>query len=348
MNELNLETLSAAIEEQLRQQPFSGVIHVAYQGTPIFSHAYGLANRSDQIPNRLNTRFGIASGGKIFTATAICQLVSNVQIRFEQPIAEIIPDLLPKLDPEITIEQLLTHTSGMPDYFDEETESDYETCWQKIPVYQMRSALDFLPFIREKEMKYTPGERFGYNNMGYVLLGLLIEKVTGKRFQDYVEEKIFGPAWMRSSGYFSGDSLPSHCASGYITAADGSWRSNIFSIPVVGHGDGGVYSTAADIGRFWKALFSKTYFDSDMLMRMTSPHVQVTPGSSEHYGYGVWVEETSGHKCFSIVGEDPGVEFSSSYYPDLNLQISLLANTNGALWPLEKVIRSEIFGLSPQ
>lgn len=345
MNELNFETLSAAIEEQLRQQPFSGVIHVAHQGTPIFSHAYGLANRSDQIPIRLNTRFGIASGGKIFTATAICQLVAGGHLNPEQPFVEIIPDLLPMLDRRVTVEHLLTHTSGIPDYFDEETESDYEACWQKIPVYQMRSALDFIPFIRDKEMKYPAGERFGYNNMGFVLLGMLIEKVTGTRFQDYVEENIFGPAWMRSSGYFPNDCLPAHCATGYITAADDTWRSNIFSIPVVGHGDGGVYSTAADIGRFWKALFSKTYFDADMLTRMTSPHVQVTPGSTSHYGYGVWVEEISSQPCFSIVGEDPGVDFSSSYYPNFDLQISLLSNTNGALWPMEKVIRREIFGL---
>jgi CubicO group peptidase (beta-lactamase class C family) len=348
VDELNLEHLLAAIEEQLRQQPFSGVIHVAYQGTPIFSHAYGLANRSDQMPNRLNTRFGIASGGKIFTATAICQLAAARYLELGQTLVEIIPDLLPKLDRRVTISHLLTHTSGIPDYFDEETETDYETCWREVPVYQMRSALDFIPLIRDKEMKYTPGERFGYSNMGYVLLGLVIEKVTGKRFQEYVEERIFGPAWMRASGYFSGDCLPAHCATGYMIAADSSWRSNIFSIPVVGHGDGGVYTTAADIGRFWKALFARTYFDNDMLTRMTSAHVEVKPGSSQHYGYGFWIDEIGGHPCFSIVGEDPGVDFSSNYYPDLNLQITLLSNTNGALWPLEKVIRDEIFGLLPE
>ena len=344
MSELNFDSLNAAIEEQHRKLPFSGVIHVAHQETPIFSHAYGFANRSEQIPNRLNTRYGIASGGKIFTATAICQLISNGLLSFEQPVQELIPNLLPKLDRRVTVEHLLTHTSGMPDYFDEETESDYETCWRKMPVYQMRSALDFIPLIREKEMKFTPGVRFGYSNMGFVLLGLLNEKISGKRFQDYVEEKIFGPAWMRSSGYFANDCLPNHCATGFISAEDGGWRSNIFSVPVVGHGDGGVYTTAADIGRFWKALFACTYFDRDMLTRITTAHVQVRPDSSEHYGYGVWVDEISGHKCFSIVGEDPGVDFSSSYYPDLNLQISLLANTNGALWPMVKVIRNEIFG----
>jgi len=345
VSELNFDTLSAAIEEQHRQIPFSGVIHVAHQDTPIFSHAYGLANRSDQIPNRLNTRFGIASGGKIFTATAISQLVSAGLLSFEQPLADIIPDLLPKLDPRVTIAHLLTHTSGIPDYFDEEDESDYEACWRKVPVYQMRSALDFIPFIRDKKMKFNPGERFGYSNMGFVLLGLVIGKVAGMRFQAYIEEKIFAPAWMRSSGYFSSDCLPAHCATGYILEPDGTWRSNIFSIPVIGHGDGGVYTTAADMGRFWKALFSRAYFDAEMLASMTHAHIQIKPGSPHHYGYGVWMDEITGQKGYSITGEDPGVDFNSSFYPDANLQITLLANTNDALWPMEKTIHNEIFGL---
>jgi len=152
---------------------------------------------------------------------------------------------------------------------------------------------------------------------------------------------------MRSSGYFSSDCLPAHCATGYVINPDGQWRSNIFSIPVIGHGDGGVYTTAAAIGRFWKALFSRTYFDAEMLARMTNAHVQIKPDSPHHYGYGVWMEEIAGQKCYSIVGEDPGVEFSSSYYPESNLQITLLANTNDALWPMEKAIRNEIFGLDP-
>ena len=345
MSELKFETLKAAIEEQHRQNPFSGVIHVSHQDTSIFSHAYGLANRSDQIPNRLNTRFGIASGGKIFTATAICQLVSTGQLRFEQPIQEIIPGLLPNLDPGITIDHLLTHTSGMPDYFDEETETDYEACWHDNPVYRMRSAMDFIPLVRDLEMKFKPGDRFSYSNMGFVLLGLIIEKVSGLRFQDYIEQKIFGAAWMRSSGYFASDNLPEHCATGYIDHVDGSWHANIFSIPVIGHGDGGAFSTAADMGRFWKALFSNIYFESDVLTRMTYPHVPTDPDGSGQYGYGIWIKQHADNLSYYVVGEDPGVEFYSGYYPDLQLQITLLSNTNGALWEMSRTIRSELLQL---
>lgn len=344
MGELNFQTLTAAIEEQLRQMPFHGIIHIAYQDAPLFSHAYGLANRSDQLPNRLNTRFGIASSSKIFTATAICQLVSNGKLAFEQPIAGLLPGLLPNLDARITLRHLLTHTSGIPDYFDEELEEDYEVCWRDVPVYRMRTALDFLPFIQDKEMKFSPGARFGYNNLGFILLGLIVDQVSGQSFQSYIEEKIFGPAWMRSSGYFASDCLPEHCATGYLLAPDGTWRSNIFSIPVVGQGDGGAYTTAADLGRFWKALFSCTYFNTDILAQMIHPQVQTRTDSPYHYGYGVWIDQLAGATCYSVWGEDPSVESYSAYYPEINLQITLLANTTSAVTPLANIIRNEIFG----
>jgi CubicO group peptidase (beta-lactamase class C family) len=153
---------------------------------------------------------------------------------------------------------------------------------------------------------------------------------------------------MRSSGYFSNDRLPENCATGYIIDEDKNWRSNLFSLPIVGHGDGGTFTTAADIGRFWKALISKTYFNEDLLTLMTTKQVQVSPNSSSYYGYGVWIDEIAGEKCLSVVGEDPGIEFSSEFYPSSNLQINLLANENGALWPMAKIIRSEIFGLNQE
>lgn len=345
MTNLTFKTLEVAIQEQLRQNPFSGVIHISHNDKPLFSHAYGLANRSDLLPNRLNTRFGIASGGKIFTATAILQLVSEGLLDLQKSLGDIAPELPPNIEKAVNIEHLLTHTSGIPDYFDEETEVDYEDCWKEKPVYQMREAVDFLAFIKDKPMMFSPGEKFAYSNMGFVLLGLVIEKITGKRFQDYIEEKIFGPAWMRSTGYFSTDRLPQHSATGYIDDEDKNWRANIFAVPVIGHGDGGTYTTAADIGRFWKALLSKTYFNEELLTQMTTAQVRVSPTSSNYYGYGVWIDELTGEKCLSIVGEDPGVEFSSEYYPSSNLQITLLSNAIGALWDMAKVIRSDIFNL---
>jgi CubicO group peptidase (beta-lactamase class C family) len=345
MTELHLETLTAAIEEQLRQKPFSGVIHISLQSKEVFSHAYGLANRSDNLPNRLNTRFGIASGGKVFTAAAIGQLAQEDKLSFEQPLSEFLDGALPLLDPTVTLKHLLCHTSGVPDYFDEEVEDDYEAYWKDKPVYNMRCAADFIALIRDLPMKFTPGDHFAYNNAGFVLLGAVVEKVSGKRFQDYVEERVFGPAWMRSSGYFFSDRMPADCAQGYIEEADGSWRSNVFAVPVVGHGDGGTFTNAADMGRFWKAFFEKTYFKEELLAEMIAPQAKVSEDGVYQYGLGLWINDVAPERFYYVVGDDPGVNFLSGVYPNSGLQITLLANGNDVLWPLHKVIRAEIFGL---
>lgn len=343
MNNPKFEYLNAAITEQLRQQPFSGVIHINQGGNPLFSHAYGLANRSDLLPNRLNTRFGIASGGKIFTATAIAQLVDQGKLTFDQSLSDFLDGALPEIDPKVTLKHLLSHTSGIPDYFDETKDDDYEALWHSVPVYNMRSPQDFYPLIVGLPMQFSPGEKFSYNNMGFILLGKVIEKTSAMRFQDYVEEKIFGPAWMRSSGYFFSNHLPENCALGYIEYKNGSWHNNLFSIPIVGHGDGGVYTTAADMGRFWKAFFENRFFSKTILEEMLKPHAW--PGSEDNIscGLGIWNDQVNDNRFYYLTGEDPGVDFYSACYPELNLQVTILGNSNGPAWPLSKVIRNQFF-----
>jgi CubicO group peptidase (beta-lactamase class C family) len=342
----NFECLAAVITEQQLKLPFSGVIHISQAGKSIFSHAYGLANRSDLLPNRLNTRFGIASGGKIFTATAIAQLIDQGKLDFDHPICDFLDGALPQIDTRVTLRHLLSHTSGIPDYFDENLENNYETTWQSVPVYRMSSPADFYPFIKDAAMQFSPGEKFSYNNMGFVLLGSVIEKISGKRFQENIEQKVFGPAWMRSSGYFYSDHLPENCASGYIEEKDGQWHDNRFSIPFVGHGDGGVYTTAADMGRFWKALFDKRFFSEAILEEMLKPHATVGTEGITNYGLGIWMNDITPFHCFYLTGEDPGINFYSAVYPQTDLQITILGNSNGPTRPMHKIIRDEIFALN--
>ena len=342
---LNFENLENVIAQQLRELPLSGVIHISHNNKPLFSHAYGYANRSESIPNRLNTRFGIASGGKLFTATAIAQLVDQGKISFDAPLIDFLDGELPQIDPKVSLRQLLSHTSGIPDYFDESILDDYEAYWLDKPVYRILTAKDFFPLIADFPMQFTPGEKFAYNNMGFVLLGHVIEKVSGQRFQDYIEEKIFGPAWMRSSGYFLSNRLPEHTALGYIEEKDGNWHTNLFALPIVGHGDGGVFCTAADYGRFWKAFFELRYFKEEILRDMLTPHAKVSQDGITNYGLGIWMNDIAPTRCYYVTGEDPGVNFFSSIYPEINLQITILGNSNDAVWPLIRVIWAAIFGL---
>lgn len=341
MKTINFETIQAEIEEQNRKQSYSGVISIFHQGKAVFNHAYGLANRSEQIPNRLNTLFGIASGGKIFTATAVGLLVQAGKLSFDQPVIEFLAEEMPNLSEKVLVRHLLSHTSGVPDYFDESVMDDYEAFWLDKPVYTMVSARDFLPFMADQPMQFEPGAQFVYNNGAFVLAGLLVEKVSGQIFQKFVEENVFGPAWMRSSGYYRTDQLPEHTASGYITEGE-NWRSNIFAIPVIGHGDGGAYTTTADMNRFWMTLFGKRFFKEDILTEMLTPQIKVSEDGVFHYGLGCWINDLKESRFYYVMGEDPGVEFYSGYYPDFDLQITLTANQNGPLWDMVKIIRDEI------
>ena len=194
-------------------------------------------------------------------------------------------------------------------------------------------------------MQFSPGEKFSYNNMGFILLGRVIEKVSGMRFQDYIEEKVFGPAWMRSSGYFFSDHLPENCALGYIEDSNEDWHNNLFSIPIVGHGDGGVYTTAADMGRFWKAFFDSRFFSQAILEEMLKSHAKPGGENNISYGLGIWIHEAAAIRYYYLTDEDPGINFYSACYPDINLQIMILGNSNGPAWPMIKIIRNEIFSL---
>ncbi len=343
---LSFKTLNAAIEEQNRKNTYNGVITIYAHGQVIFNHAYGYANRSELIPNRLNTRFGIASGGKIFTAAAIGRLVQEGKLSFDTPVVGIVSAEFPSLSDKVLVRHLINHTSGIADYFDEEELDDYEAFWLDKPVYTMKQARDFLPLMTGQPAKFPPGEKFAYNNGAFILAGLVVEKISGMVFQDYIETNVFGPAYMRASGYFRTDQLPQHTALGYIDDGD-SWRSNIFAIPIRGHGDGGPYTTTADMNRFWSAFFGKRYFKDEVLQTMLTPQIKVSEDGVFQYGLGCWISDAMPARAYYVVGEDPGVEFYSGYFPDVDLQITLTANANGALWDMVKIIREEIFGLSP-
>lgn len=187
-------------------------------------NSYGYANRSELIENKTDTRFGIASGCKLFTSIAICQLVEEGKLSFETKLEDCLNVTFPNFDKDITIHHLLTHTAGIPDYFDEEVMDDFEELWVRNPMYLIRTLKDFLPLFQNQPMKLKVGERFHYNNAGYILLGLIVEQVSKLPFTDYVEKNIYKKAGMVNSGYYEFDSLPQNTALGYIDFPYGTWK----------------------------------------------------------------------------------------------------------------------------
>lgn len=193
----------------------------------------------------------------------------------------------PFFDNEITIHHLLTHTSGIPDYFDESVMDDFEELWVKVPMYHIRKLQDFLPLFQHEQMKELPGSVFRYNNSGYILLGLIIEQATDMRFSDYVEKYILAASDMKDSGYFELDALPARTAIGYIQNEDGSWRTNIFSVPAKGGSDGGIFVTAPEMVKLWNALLNGKLLSKEMQNQLLTHRIKVE--EDIYYGYsGTW------------------------------------------------------------
>jgi CubicO group peptidase (beta-lactamase class C family) len=203
-----------------------------------------------------NSRYGIASGCKLFTAIAICQLVEEGKISFDSKLSDCLTIDFKHFDDKVTVHHLLTHTSGIPDYFDEDVMDNFEELWVNNPMYQIRKLKDFLPMFQNVPMKSQVGESFHYNNAGYILLGLIVEQASELEFSDYVQKHIFNKADMTQAGYFSFDSLPPNTALGYIYNPDGTWKTNIYSLPVIGGSDGGAFVTANDMVKLWNALMN--------------------------------------------------------------------------------------------
>jgi CubicO group peptidase (beta-lactamase class C family) len=338
---LDRRALLEAIARQDARAPFSGVVSVREHGELVVEAAYGLAHRGEGIPNTVGTRFGIASGTKTLTAIAVARLVDQGRLAFEARLADCVDVALPGLHPDVTLHQLLTHTAGIPDYFDEAVMDDYEALWRERPMYRFRSPSDFLPLFAHLPMKAAPGTTWAYNNAGYVLLGLAVERAAGMPFTDYVERHVMGACGMTASGYFPLDRLPAGTARGYLPTEDGGWRTNAYAIPIVGGADGGAFTTAQDVALFWDALLAGGLVSEPTLARILTPHARTDPERDDrYYGYGLWIRRREGRSAtYAMVGEDPGVAFSSTYDPDTGVLCSLLGNTVDASWAMLRAIR---------
>ncbi|WP_339217206.1 serine hydrolase domain-containing protein [Ornithinibacillus sp. FSL M8-0202] len=306
--------LDSKVKEAVTEVGFSGAILVRKNGEVIHESAYGYANRSDQLINTVHTRFGIASGCKLFTAISIGILVDEGKITFDTRLSDCLDIPFSNFSDEITIHHLLSHTSGIPDYFDESVMDDFEELWKTRPMYSMRELKDFLPMFQHRDMMFQPGSQFHYNNAGFIVLGLVIEQLAGMSFTDFVEQKVFARAGMKDSGYFSLDQLPANTAVGYIDdVAAGTWKSNMYSIPIKGGADGGAFITVHDMVRLFDALFSKKLLTKSTTERLVS--VQAEGEDDEFYGYGIWMDKQADEITkYHVMGYDPGVSFHAAVY----------------------------------
>lgn len=316
------------IEKIAEDTGFSGVVQIDRAGEIEFAKAYGLANRAYRVPNTVDTRFGIASGGKGFTALTVLSLVHEGALSLSTTARSLLGDDLPLIADDVTVEHLLTHTSGIGDYLDEE--GDWEANDYVIgAVHELTTTESFLPRLDGIPTKFKAGERFGYCNGGYVVLALLAERASGQSYHDLVRERVLRPADMTRTDFLRSDELPGDAAVGYL---DGMDRSNVFHLPVVANGDGGIHTTAGDMSKFWRTLFTRG--DVEELVRPR----QDVPEESLRYGLGFWLHQTS--DTVILAGYDAGASFKSTHDPHTGTTITVLSNTAPGAWPIARALMS--------
>lgn len=330
--------------DAVMDKQFRGNIYIVQNGKVIYERESGFADLPNQIPNKRETKFASASAGKVFVAVGILQLIEQGRLHFDDTLGQFLGAELGKMDPAVTIRQLLTHTSGVPDYFDESVMDEYEELWTDFPNYKIRHNRDLLPLFIHKPMMYPRGERFQYNNSGYVLLALIIEKITEMEFDEYLKINVFDPCKMTGTGYYELDKLPANCAHHYIYSADtGDYRTNIYSVDAKGTGAGGAFITVADIVSFWTALLEGRLLSNAMVSEMLSK--QSGDGLDEeegYYGYGVWIiDNEKGADIAYFQGCDPGVSFISEYNPNTETIAVLVSNYGDNVWKEMRKIRKE-------
>jgi CubicO group peptidase (beta-lactamase class C family) len=303
----------------------------------LFRRAYGLADHTWNIRNTPETRFRIASVGKLFTAAAIMQLIEAGKISLDTRVVEYLDLRGTKIPAEATVYHMLTMTSGIADWINEDAE-DFDAEWHQFcrdhPLYLLRRDADYLPIFSEIEPYGALGEKFRYNNAGFMLLGLMIEKATGLSYFDYVRRNIFLRAGMTQTDFIDLDDVHANVAEGYVPIKDENgavtgWRKNIYSATAGPAADGGATSTLDDLVRFSRALRGGKLFAKELVESMLTPKVAAdTEAPRWMYGFGCFLLLDADSKIvrWGHTGEEDGVSCRLNYYPTLNLDVVILGN----------------------
>jgi CubicO group peptidase (beta-lactamase class C family) len=320
--------LWAEVDAVARATGFSGAVRVDRGDHVELAAAWGDAHRGWRIPNTVDTRFAIASGGKGFTALAVASLIEEGRLAWSTSARSLLGDDLPLIDDEVTVEHLMAHRSGIGEYVDDD--ADVSEYLMTTPAHQLTTTEAFLAMLDGHPQRFPPGERFEYCNGGYVVLALLAERASGVPYHDLVRQRVCLPAGMHDTDFLRSDELPGGTAVGYVEV-DGTWRSNVFHLPVVGNGDGGIYSTLADIHALWMALFAGRIVSSDVVARMVQPW-SAPPDDGRRYGLGFWLHPSG--PAVMLEGYDAGVSFRTTCDPVDRITYTVISNTSEGAWPV--------------
>ena len=323
------QTLDQELGALADEKGFSGAVRVEREGSIEADRAFGFAERGFEVPNTVDTQFGLASAAKGFTALTVMRLVEEGVLTLATPARSVLGADLPEVDDAVTVEHLLAHRSGIGDYIDEDAGFEPTDYLMPVPVHRLATTEDYLHVLAGRPQKSRPGERFAYCNSGYVILALIAERAASTAFHDLVSSLVCSPAGLRSTAFLRSDELPGAAARGYLYV-DGL-RTNVLHLPVRGSGDGGIYSTLDDLHRLWRAFLSGTVVRPETVAEMLRPRSDV-PEEGRRYGLGFWLHGT--RDAPMLEGYDAGVSFRTVHDRSTRTTFSVVSNwTNGA-WPL--------------
>jgi CubicO group peptidase (beta-lactamase class C family) len=306
------------VQSYATSKKFMGSALVAREGRVLFSKGYGYANLEWNIANTPDTKFRLGSLTKQFTAASILLLEERRKLSVDDPVKKYVPDAPAAWD-KITIRNLLTHTSGIPNFTGF---PDY----QKLEPFPT-TAGELVARFRDKPLDFQPNEKYSYSNSGFVLLGYIIEKLTGESYEKFVTENLFVPLGMKDTGYDSNTKIIPHRAEGYSVNPNGYVHAGFVHMSVP-HAAGALYSTTEDLLKWEQGLLVGKVLQPGSLQKMTTPFLS-------GYAFGLIVDTPGGHKRISHGGAIEGFNTTLEYYPEDKLTVVVLENSVGAAPPPE-------------
>jgi len=311
-----LTVLRAKLDQDTAADRFSGTVLVAKGGRPIFTGAYGLADHDKKIPNTLDTRFRIGSMNKMFTAVSVLQLVQAGKINLTDPLGKYLADYPNKdIASKVTIHQLLTHTGGTGDFFGPEFDAHR---------LELKTLQDYVNLYGKRGPEFEPGSQWKYSNYGFLLLGVVVEKVSGQSYYDYVRVHVYKRAGMTLTGSAPEDASVLDRSIGYTKQGGDTWHPNTDTLPYRGTSAGGGYSTVGDLLRFANALQTHKLLNAHCTELLTAGKVD-TPGGAK-YAYGFGDQTDNGVRSFGHAGGAPGMNGELLIFPQSGYVVAVLAN----------------------
>jgi CubicO group peptidase (beta-lactamase class C family) len=307
----------------IRADMFSGALLMARDGQPIFRLAFGFANQAYGVPNQLDTKFNVGSLSKSITAVAIGQLAGQGLLAFDDPLIKHLPDIPSQIGERVTIHHLLTHTSGLGNYWNEKFEASRA---------RLRTVADFIPLFIDDPPAFEPGSRWSYSNAGYILLGAIIEAVSRQTYYDYVREHIYQPAGMIHTDAYEMDRPVPNLAIGYTyNGLDdrpefGPRRTNLFMHVVKGGPAGGAFSTVDDLFSFSQALLGHKLLSPEMTGLVLEGKVSMGKAEEKQYAYGFMLTLVDGKRVVGHSGAFPGIGARLDMYLDHGYTVVILSN----------------------